>query len=117
MAGRAVSTHGERACTVEVDPREVDAGGELTVTVRAACPHGCDLSGQSVSIRDRDDAELACTELEALEDEAFGTALALRAPLEVGEYIWGAVLPACEKSGVRHAESTTAFSFTAEPHA
>jgi hypothetical protein len=112
MAAEAVSTHGERTCTVEVD-----AGGELTVTVRASCPTGCDLSGQSVSIRDRDDAELACAELEALEDGAFGAALALRAPLQIGEHIWDAVLPTYEKDGVRHAESATAFSFTAMPHA
>ena len=117
MAAKPVSTHGERTCTVEVAPSEVDAGAELTVTVRASCPHGCDLSGQSVSIRDRDDADLACAELTALEDGAFGTALALRAPLKVGGHIWDAVLPACERDDVRHAESATAFSFTAMAHA
>jgi hypothetical protein len=117
MAAKAVSTHGERTCTVEVAPSEVDAGAELTVTVRASCPHGCDLSGQSVSIRDRDDADLACAELTALEDGAFGTALALRAPLKVGGHIWDAVLPPCERDDVRHAESATAFSFTAMAHA
>src|SRR5215510_767806 len=117
MAAKAADTHGERTCTVEVAPSEVDAGAELTVTVRAACPRGCDLTGQSVSIRDRDDTELACAELAALENDAFETALVLRAPLKVGEHIWEAVLPACEKDGVRHEESTAAFSFTATPHA
>jgi hypothetical protein len=117
MAAKAVSTHGERTCTVEVAPSEVDAGAELTVTVRASCPHGCDLSGQSVSIRDRDDADLACAKLEVFEDETFGAAFALRAPLQVGEHIWEAVLPACERDDVRHAESATAFSFTAMAHA
>jgi len=68
MAAKGVSTHGERTCTVEVTPSEVDAGAELTVTVRASCPDGCELTGQSVSIRDRDDTELACAELAALED-------------------------------------------------
>jgi hypothetical protein len=117
MAAKAVSTHGERTCTVEVAPSEVDAGAELTVTVCASCSHGCDLSGQSVSIRDRDDTELACAKLDALEDGTFGTALVLRAPVEVGEHSWKAMLPACEKDGVRHAGSATAFSFTAMPHA
>jgi hypothetical protein len=117
MAARAVSTHGERTCTVEVAPSEVDAGAELTVTVRASCPHGCDLTGQSVSIRDRDDKELACTELGALEDEAFGTALALRAPVKVGEYVCRAVLVAEEKNGVRHPENEATFSFSAMAHA
>jgi hypothetical protein len=117
MAARAVDTHGERTCTVEVAPSEVDAGAELTVTVRASCPHGCDLSGQRVSIRDQHEEELACAELSMLEDETFGTALALRAPLKVGEHTWVAVLPACEKDGVSHEESTTAFPFVATPHA
>src|SRR5262245_61477439 len=109
--------HGERACTVEVAPSEVDAGAELTVTVRASCPHGCDLTGQSVSIRDHDDTELACAEFATLEDGACGTALALRAPVKVGDHTWKAVLPACEKDGASHEESATAFSFTAMPHA
>jgi hypothetical protein len=117
MAATVVSTHGERTCTVEVAASEVDAGAGLTVTVRASCSHGCDLTGQSVSIRDRDDTELACAELAALEEGAFGMALALRAPPRVGEHVWEAVLPACEKDGVHHAESATTFSFTAMPHA
>jgi hypothetical protein len=117
MAAKPVSTHGERTCTVEVAPGEVDAGAELTVTVRASCPQGCDLTGQSVSIRDRDDVELACPKLEVLEDGTFGTAFGMRAPVKVGEHNWEAVLPACEKDGVRHAESATAFSFIAMPHA
>jgi hypothetical protein len=116
MAATAITTHDERTCTVEVAPSEVDAGSELTVTVRASCPHGCNLTGQSVSIRDQDDAELVCGKLAALEDETFGTALALRAPLQVGEHIWRAILFAQAKDGVRHAESATAFSFTATPH-
>jgi hypothetical protein len=117
MAEKAVSTHGERTCAVEVAPSEVDAGADLTVTVRGSCPHGCNLSGQSVSIRDRDDTELACAELTALEEGAFGTALALRAPVKVGEHNWKVVLPACEKDAVRHTERSTAFSFTAMAHA
>src|SRR5262245_60620046 len=117
MAARAVDTHGERTCTVEVAPSEVDAGAELTVTVRAACSHGCDLSGQDVSLRERDGTALTRDELATLEDETFGVALALRAPLKVGEHVWEAVLPACEKDGVRHDESATAFSFLAVPHA
>ena len=102
MTATAVSTHGERTCTVEVAPSEVDAGAELTVTVRASCPHGCDLTGQSVSIRDRDDAELACAEFATLDDGAFGTALALRAPVKVGEHVCRVVLAAQEKDGAFH---------------
>jgi hypothetical protein len=118
MAARAVSTHGERTCTVEVGPSEVDAGADLTVTVRASCPQGCDLSGQSVSIRDRDNAELAHADLSADDSETYtADALVLEAPHDVGEHVWRAVLATHERNGVRHDEVATPFSFTAMAHA
>ena len=67
MAAKTVRIHAERTCTVEVTPHEVDAGGELTVVVRASCPDGCDLQGQGVSIRNEDGAELAVAELAVAE--------------------------------------------------
>jgi len=118
MAAKAVSTHGPGTCAVEVAPGEVDAGAELTVTVRVSCPHGCDLKGQSVSIRNRDDTELAGAELTEFDGEAYATsAFALRAPLEVGEYIYRAVLAAHETDGVLHKTTATEFSFTIMAHA
>jgi hypothetical protein len=115
MAAKAVSTHGERTCTVEVAPSEVDPGAELTVTVRASCPHRCDLTGQSVSIRDRDDAELAHANLSADDGETYiAAALVLQA--QVGEHVWRAVLAAHERNGLRHDEVATPFSFTTMHH-
>src|SRR5947209_2946051 len=100
MAAKAVGTHGQLTCVVEVSPGEVDAGAELTVTVRVACPHGCDLRGQIVSIWNQDDAELASAELTELDGEAYVmSALVLRAPLKVGEHVYRAVLAAQEKAG------------------
>ncbi len=118
MAAKAARTHGQCTCTVEASPSEVDAGAELTVTARVSCPHGCDLRGQSVRIRNQDDAELASVELTAFDGEAYVTsALVLRAPLEVGEHIYRAVLAAQEKDGIFHEETSTEFSFAARPHA
>jgi hypothetical protein len=118
MAVKAVRKHGQRTCAVEVSPSEVDAGAALTVTVRVSCPHGCDLTGQSVSIRSQDDTELALAELTEFDGAAYVTsAFVLRAPLEVGEHIYRAVLAAHEKDGVLHEESSTAFSFAAKAHA
>jgi hypothetical protein len=118
MAAKAVRTQGRRTCAVEVSPREVDAGGELTVTVRVSCPDGFDLRGQSVSIRKRDGAELATAELTEFDGETYATgAFALRAPLEVGEHTYRAVLAAHETHGVLQEETSTEFSFTAMPHA
>src|SRR6266478_2720251 len=111
MAAKAVSTHGPGMCAVEVAPGEVDAGAELTVTARVSCPHGCDLRGQSVSIRNQDDTELANAELTAFDGEAYVTsALVLRVPLEVGEHSYRAVLAAQEKDGILHEETSTEFS-------
>ena len=118
MAAKAVRTHGRRICAVEVSPVEVDAEAELTVTARVSCPHGCDLSGQSISIRARDDTELARAELTERDGEAcVAGALVLRAPIETGEHTYWAVLAAQQKDGVLHDETSTEFSFTAKPHA
>jgi hypothetical protein len=117
MAAKAVRTHSPRRCAVEVSASEVDAGAELTVTVRASCPDGCDLRGQSVSLRNRDDTELASFELKEFDGEAHATsAFILQAPLKVGEHIYRAVLVAQEKDGVLHEETSTEFSFAAKPH-
>src|SRR5260370_19134726 len=98
MTTMAVRTHAQRACAVEVSAAEVDAGAELTVRAIVSCPHGCDLRGQSVSIRNHDGAELARAELAESDSEAHVmSAFVLRAPLEVGEHIYQAVLAAQEK--------------------
>jgi hypothetical protein len=118
MAAKAVGTHGQRRCAVEVSPSEVDAGAEVTVTVRVSCPHGCELRGQCVSIRNQNDTELATAELTEFDGEAYVTiASVLRAPLEVGEHIYRAVLAAQEKDEVLHDETSTEFSFAAKAHA
>jgi hypothetical protein len=118
MAAKAVRTHGRRKCAVEISPGEVDAGAELTFTVRVSCPHGCDLRGQSVSIWARDGTELARAELTELDGEASVTsALVLRAPLEAGEHVYRVVLAAQEKDGVLHEETSTELSFAAKAHA
>jgi hypothetical protein len=118
MRAKAVRTHAQRTCAVEVSASEVDAGAELTVRAIVSCPHGCDLRGQSVSIRNQDGAELASAELMEFDGEAHVmSALVLRAPLEVGEHIYRAVLAAQEKDGVAHEETSTAFSFVTKAHA
>jgi hypothetical protein len=118
MAAKATRMHGRRNCAVEVSPSEVDAGAELTVTARVSCPNGFDLRGQSVSIREQNDTELATAELTEFDGATNATsAFILRAPLEVGEHIYRAVLAANEKDGVLQEETSTEFSFVARPHA
>jgi hypothetical protein len=118
MAAKTVRAHGPRMCAVEVSPREVDAGAELTVTCRVACPSGCDLSGQSVSIRNPDDAEVAVAELTEFDNDAYvASGCVLRAPLDTGEHLYRAVLRAHETGGVLHGETSTEFSFATRAHA
>ena len=118
MAAKEDRSHGEPRCSVEVSPSEVDAGAELTMTVRASCPHGCDLRGQGVSIRGQDDTELASTKLAELDGETYvASALALRAPLQVGPHRYRAVLAAHEKGGILHEETSTELSFVSLAHA
>src|SRR5215468_9998691 len=118
MAAKAARAHGRRTCAVEVSASEVDAGAEFVVTAVVSCPHGCDLAGQRVSIRNNDGAELASAELTAFDGEAHVmNPLVLRAPLEAGEHIYRAVLAAHEKDGAAHEETSTAFSFATKAHA
>src|SRR5262245_7856122 len=118
MVAKAVRTHGQLSCTIEVAPSEVDAGAALTVAVRAACRHGCDLAGQRVSIRDGHGTELASAELTELDGEAYvTTAISLQAPLTVGEHVCRAVLAAHKRDGVLHEETSAEFSVLAMAHA
>jgi hypothetical protein len=117
MAAKPVSAQHRRTCAVEVSPGEVAAGAELTVAVAASCAYGCDLRGQSVSIQDRDGAELASCELTEFEGESYVTgAFVLGAPVEVGEYTWRAILAGHERDGVLHEPTLTAFSFATRAH-
>src|SRR5262245_43255868 len=121
MAARAFTTHDRCTCAVDLSATEVDAGADLTVTVRASCPEGCDLSGQQVSIRGPDGSELADAALTG-SDEASGpayvtSAVTLQAPVLAGEHVYRALLAARETDGVRHEAVETAFAFVAVAHA
>src|SRR5260370_31346606 len=112
MAAKAVRAHGQRTCAVEVSASAVDAGAALTLRAFVSCPHGCDLTGQRVAIRNPDGAEFASAELTAFDGAApVMGAQVLRAPLEAGEHIYRAVLAAAEKAGVSHDETATRFCF------
>jgi hypothetical protein len=119
-AGRganAAESHGQSTCTVEVSPSEVDVGTDLIIIVRASCPHGCDLTGRGVSIRDQDGTELATAELTESDDGSFVTdELVLKAPSSAGEQTYAVVLALMERDGIVHEETTTNFTFAVRAH-
>ena len=119
MAEPETEAHGRRTCKVEVSPTEVDAGADLTIRVIVTCPHGCDLSGDTVSIRDQAGEELASEELAEVEDgDVYDTPeIVLAAPRTAGNHVYTAVLPALDQDGLSHDEVLTEFSFMVKAHA
>jgi hypothetical protein len=111
-------------CTVEVSPDEVDAGADVTLTVRIACSRQDDLKQPSVSIRNGEDAELAragFNELEG-EDESEGEEyesdnIVLTAPRSAGEHVYRAVVVAAGKDGALQDKTSTEFRFPVKAHA
>jgi len=105
-------------CTVKVSPDEVDAGADITLTVRVARHRQDDLSRSSISIRGQEETELARAELKKSEGEAFeSNDIVLAAPRVVGEHVYRAVLVAADKDGTLHEQASTEVRFVVKPHA
>lgn len=85
MAEREFENHGGTTGAVDISAVKIDAGAELTVAVRASCPHGCDLTGQRIAILASDGSELAVAALDA---EGYSGAIARRAPREGGYHTY-----------------------------
>jgi hypothetical protein len=110
--------HDQCTCTVEVSPDEVDAGADITLQVRAACPREGGLRAPSVSIRDPGDAELARAELTSSEDGDYqSNDIVLASPCAVGEHVYRAVLVAADKDGALQEQASTEVRFVVKLHA
>jgi hypothetical protein len=116
MQNDAHAQHAERTCNVEVSPAEVDAGADLTVTIRVTSPDDFDLTGQPASIRGADDTELGSAALQEAEEAVYAAEIPLKAPLAVGEHNWRAVLAAVEHDETLFDEVGRSFSFVVRPH-
>ena len=105
LQGQAVSIRNEDGTELAV--------AQLMVAELAAA----ELAATEISAAEPPAAEPPAAELMEADGDAYATgAIALPAPLDVGEHIWRAVLPAVEKDGVRHEETATAFAFVTMPH-
>jgi hypothetical protein len=104
-------------CTVEVSPEEVDAGSDVTMTVRVAGLRK-GLSKLAVSVRDQQHAELARAELKPADDDAHESDdIVLPVPGTVGEQLYRAVVLAAGKNGELQEQTSSEVRFTIKPHA
>ena len=114
-------TNDHCTCTVEVSPDEVDAGADITLNIHVTYPRKNGLRGPRVSIRDREETELAQAELKKSDGDA-GEATAsndivLAAPRVVGEHVYRVVVVAADKDGGLHEQASTEVRFAVKPHA
>jgi hypothetical protein len=105
-------------CLVEALPGEVDAGTDITLKVRVECPSRDGLRAASVSVRDRQNAELARTDLEKSDGGIYeANNIVVAAPCVAGEHHYRAVVVAAGGGGAFHEQASTEVRFTVKPHA
>lgn len=109
-------THAIRLALCEPAPAEAPVGSEVTATLRASCPEGCDLRGLPLTIA-APDGTAATYDLAQFADGMNETApVALRIPGCVGTHSWAVSRPAHEDGAVRHPEATLSIAIAARPH-
>lgn len=117
MASQREAMRGHMTCAIDVHPDVVDAGGEITLRGTVSCSPACDLRGHPLFIKDHAGADAGSVELTEFDGRAHAAGeLAVKAPVEPGEYTWVAVCPTVVKDGVSYVEATTPISFTVTPH-
>lgn len=98
-------------------PEAVDADRDFSLTLRAACSYGCELSGAPFIVRESGDV-LVAGRLPCLTGDRHDTAaITLRAPQGIGEFEWTVVVPSHTVDGVVHDEGSVTLSFRTRPHA
>ena len=118
MAAEHDTTHMVCSCSVEVSPREVDAGGDLTLKGQVSLSSADDLRGQRVLIEDHDGGLVETIELTGFDGESNETGeVVVKAPVRPGIHVWRAVCPAQTQGSMSHKDASTSFSFTVKPHA
>ena len=118
MAAEHDTTHVVCSCSVEVSPREVDAGGDLTLKGQVSLSSADDLRGQRVLIEDHDGGLVETIELTGFDGESNETGeVVVKAPVRPGIHVWRAVCPAQTQGSMSHKDAPTSFSFTVKPHA
>jgi hypothetical protein len=111
----APEAHTVQLATREPVPVEAPVGGDVTVTLQAACPAGCDLRGLGLALTAPDGTETTAN-LASFAERASETApITLRMPGRVGPHVWTVACPACERGRAHHPPTSLAFTITARP--
>jgi len=104
-------------CRIEVSPREVDAGGDLTLKGQVSLSSADDRPRHHVLIEDDDGGLVETIELTRFDGESNQTGeVVVTAPVRSGTHVWRAVCPA-QQGSVSDEDASTSFSFTVKPHA
>jgi hypothetical protein len=117
MASRKEQARGQVHIALEVSPDVVDAEAELSLLARVSCSPACDLSRHRLVIKDEAGGEAGILELTETDDEQSTVgAVALKAPIKIGDHVWSVTCPAVVKNGVSYEEASKVISFTVKPH-
>ena len=106
-ADEEVRAHPITVALSRLPAAEVDAGTEIVLKVKVACPHGCDLRERMVHVITSDGAVVAGSRLAEFADNVNETTeFACMAPEEVGEYSWTVVFPKDDAEDLVHTEGS-----------
>ena len=104
-------------CRIDVSPREVDAGSNLTLKSQVSLSSTDGLQRRSVLIEDHDGGLIETIELTGFDGESNKTGeVVVKAPVMPGTHVWRAVCRAQTLENVSHEDASTSFSFTVKPH-
>jgi hypothetical protein len=96
---------------------EVDAGTDIVLRIKVACPHGCDLRGRVVNVMALDGTVVADRALADFADGANETReFVFKASPEVGEYSWTVVFPEQEAEGLVHEQGSVPMTVRTMAH-
>jgi hypothetical protein len=117
LAKEQVQRHQSSVSIVNSIPEKVDAGSNVSLYVRVACPSKCKLIGGQVSVADNLGAIVKEIELTSFENEVNETGeFVIQVPADPGEYAWQILYGGETGKNVVHEDSSAQLSFVVKPH-
>jgi hypothetical protein len=117
MIAAKEKAQGQTTCAVDISPKTVAAGADITLVGMVWCTPRIDLRGKPFVIRDQDGAPTGSAELTEYDGETNTVEFVVKAPPKAGDYTWFAVCPKHESDDVAYNEAAASFSFVVQSHA